>query len=181
MNRCQTHVSMQLMTPTVEELLEVGVCFFGDLPRERRARGFFKGCARPVRGSPRCSKPRRPHLGGIVMVQLHAPSAANGTAADRTIGTGGNRDLLTSKRIERLPVEVGMLLVATGLTTGMLPPPPGPFDLTIIVSGGLVLWPRGFRAIDRWTEKRFPGAHRAALSFLGRLLDDMERRYPEPR
>ena len=76
-------------------------------------------------------------------------------------------------------VEIGALLMAAGATTGMLPPPPGPFDLTIIASGGLILWPCGFRAVDGWTKRRFPGPHRAAMGFLGRFLDDLERRYPE--
>jgi hypothetical protein len=85
----------------------------------------------------------------------------------------------TARRVERLPTEVGVLLLSAGITMGMMPPPPGPFDLSIMLSGGLVLWPRGFRAIDCWVQKRFPGVHQAAMSFLGRFLDDLERRYPE--
>jgi len=85
----------------------------------------------------------------------------------------------TARRIERLPTEVGVLLLTAGIVTGMLPPPPGPFDLTIIVSGGVVLWPRGFRAIEGWASKRFPKAHRAGMQFLDRYLDDLERRYPD--
>ena len=38
----------------------------------------------------------------------------------------------TARRIERLPTEVGVLLLTAGIMTGMLPPPPGPFDLTIM-------------------------------------------------
>lgn len=82
------------------------------------------------------------------------------------------------RKIEQLPMEVGVLLMATGLTTGMLPPPTGPFDMMIILSGGLVLWPRGLRALAGWAEKRSPTAHRAGLSFLDRFLADLERRYP---
>ncbi len=85
----------------------------------------------------------------------------------------------TARRIERLPTEVGVLLLTAGIINGMLPPPPGPFDLTIIVSGGVVLWPRGFRAIEGWARKRFPKAHRAGMQFLVRYLDDLERRYPD--
>ena len=85
----------------------------------------------------------------------------------------------TARRIERLPTEVGVLLLTAGIMTGMLPPPPGPFDLTIIVSGGVVLWPRGFRAIEGWAGKHFPKAHLAGMRFLDRYLDDLERRYPD--
>ncbi len=85
----------------------------------------------------------------------------------------------TARRIERLPTEVGVLLLTAGIVTGMLPPPPGPFDLTIIVSGGVVLWPRGFRAIEGWAGRHFPKAHLAGMRFLDRYLDDLERRYPD--
>jgi hypothetical protein len=84
----------------------------------------------------------------------------------------------TARRIDRLPTEVGVLLLTAGIMTGMLPPPPGPFDLTIIISGGVVLWPRGFRAIEGWAGRHFPKAHQAGMVFLNRYLDDLERRYP---
>jgi hypothetical protein len=83
-----------------------------------------------------------------------------------------------SGRFEHLPKEVGVLLLATGMVTGMLPPPPGPFDLSIMLAGGIALWPRGFRTLEGWTRRRFPNAHQASMSFLERYLDDLERRYP---
>jgi hypothetical protein len=85
----------------------------------------------------------------------------------------------TARRIERLPTEVGVLLLTAGIINGMLPPPPGPFDMTIIISGGVVLWPRGFRAIEGWAGRHFPKAHLAGMRFLDRYLDDLERRYPD--
>jgi hypothetical protein len=45
----------------------------------------------------------------------------------------------TARRIERLPTEVGVLLLSAGITMGLTPPPPGPFDLSIMLSGGLIL------------------------------------------
>ena len=104
----------------------------------------------------------------------HDPTVADSTPCIE----GPPETSQTARRMERLPTEVGVLLVAAGITTGMLPPPPGPFDLSIVLSGCLVLWPRGFRAIDGWTCKRFPKAHRAGREFLNRYLDDLERRYP---
>ena len=85
----------------------------------------------------------------------------------------------TSRRIDRLTTEVGVLLLAAGVTMGLMPPPPGPFDLSIMLSGGLVLWPRGFLAIDGWARKHFPKVHLAGMRFLDRYLDDLERRYPD--
>jgi hypothetical protein len=84
----------------------------------------------------------------------------------------------TVRSLDHLPTEVGLLLLLAGVAMSMTPPPPGPFDLSIMLSGGLVLWPRGFRAIDSWSRKRFPTAHRAGMQFLDRYLDDLERRYP---
>jgi len=112
-------------------------------------------------------------------------SASLKLASDHTVADGTplidrpSETSETARRIERLPTEVGVLLLTAGIVTGMLPPPPGPFDLTIIVSGGVVLWPRGFRAIEGWARKRFPKAHRAGMQFLDRCLDDLERRYPD--
>src|SRR3954471_9900877 len=78
----------------------------------------------------------------------------------------------TAERIERLPPEVGVLLLSAGITMGLMPPPPGPFDLSVMLSGGLVLWPRSFRTIDGWARRRFPATHRAGMHFLNRYLDD---------
>jgi hypothetical protein len=78
-----------------------------------------------------------------------------------------------------LPKEIGVLLMAAGITNGLLPPPPGPFDMMIVLSGGVVLWPRGFRILEGWAQRRFPKAHDLSMSFLDRFLDDLERRYPE--
>ena len=106
--------------------------------------------------------------------------ASDHTAADGTpLIDRPSETSETARRIERLPTEVGVLLLSAGITMGLTPPPPGPFDLSIMLSGGLVLWPRGFRAIDGWARKRFPTAHRVGMQFLDRYLDDLERRYPD--
>jgi len=60
----------------------------------------------------------------------------------------------------------------------MLPPPPGPFDVSLMLVGGVTLWPRGLQTVEAWARRRFPGAHGAAMNFLERYLDDLERRYP---
>ena len=111
--------------------------------------------------------------------------ASSQLASDNTVADGTPlidpppETSATARRIERLPTEVGVLLLTAGIMTGMLPPPPGPFDLTIIISGGVVLWPRGFRAIEGWAGKHFPKAHLAGMRFLDRYLDDLEHRYPD--
>jgi hypothetical protein len=92
--------------------------------------------------------------------------------------TGPSRHLKPSTKIERLTKDVGFLLMATGMVTGMLPPPPGPFDMSLMLIGGVALWPRGLRSLDGWTQRRFPRAHQAGMCFLERFLDDLDRRYP---
>ena len=74
-----------------------------------------------------------------------------------------------------------MLLLVVGLTGGVLPPPPGPIDLMLMLSGGLVLWPRSFLSIDGWVGKRFPDMRRTGMGFLDRFLVDLERRYPNEK
>ena len=77
-----------------------------------------------------------------------------------------------------MPKEVGVLLLAAGMIMGVLPPPPGPFDLSVMLAGGVALWPRGLRATELSMRRHFPGAHRVGMNFLDRYLDDLERRYP---
>ncbi len=84
-----------------------------------------------------------------------------------------------AEMLDRLPKRVGALLLTSGMVTSMLPPPPGPFDMMLLLSGGLILWPRGFQSVKTWAEGRFPAAHRASMGFLVRFLLDLERRYPD--
>jgi hypothetical protein len=85
---------------------------------------------------------------------------------------------IAAHSLDRLPRDIGFLLLASGIITGMLPPPPGPFDLSLMLAGGVALWPRGLQAVDDWTGRRFPQAHHAGVSYLERFLHDLERRYP---
>jgi hypothetical protein len=64
------------------------------------------------------------------------------------------------------------------MITSMLPPPPGPFDLSLMLTGGIALWPRGFRALEGWMRRNCPQAHRAGVGFLERFLEDLEHRFP---
>jgi hypothetical protein len=104
------------------------------------------------------------------------PGAAEGALAPGRAALASE----APRRIEGLPKEVGALLMVAGLTTGMLPLPPGPFDLSLVVAGGFVLWPRGLGGVESWTRRRFPKAHRCGMKFLDRYLTDLERRYPVP-
>jgi len=63
------------------------------------------------------------------------PSAETGGRAVE----GPSQGTTASTRIEHPPKEVGVLLLVTGMVTGMLPPPPGPFDISIMLAGGVAL------------------------------------------
>jgi hypothetical protein len=79
------------------------------------------------------------------------------------------------RRIEKLPREVGVLLIAAGLGGILLP---GPIGSPFLIMGGIALWPRAFRGVERAFERRFPRAYRQGMRQVTRFLDDLERRYP---
>jgi hypothetical protein len=78
-------------------------------------------------------------------------------------------------QIEALPKEVGVLLVTVGLLGLALP---GPIGSPVLIAGGLVLWPKGFRRVARAFERRFPRVHQSGFRQIRRYLTDLERRYP---
>jgi hypothetical protein len=79
------------------------------------------------------------------------------------------------RRIEAMPKEVGVLLVVAGVGGLLLP---GPVGSPFLILGGVILWPRAFRRVDTWFEKRFPRMHHQSVLQIVRFLDDLERRYP---
>lgn len=79
------------------------------------------------------------------------------------------------RRLAEQPREVGVLLVTIGIMGVVLP---GLVGAPALLAGGLMLWPKGFRSVDRWLAQRCPGVHRHGTEQLLRYLDDMERRYP---
>ncbi len=98
-----------------------------------------------------------------------APPAVARTAADEEIE---DADLL---RIEKLPKEVGAMLVSVGVLGVVLP---GMMGTPAIIAGGLVLWPNTFQRVENWFQSRYPSLHRKGMKQIGRYLDDMERRFP---
>jgi hypothetical protein len=83
----------------------------------------------------------------------------------------------TTRRLEELPKELGVLLASVGVLGLVLP---GIAGAPALIAGGLVLWPRTFGKVERWFSDRFPSTHRVSMRQVGRFLDDLEYRYPEP-
>jgi hypothetical protein len=77
--------------------------------------------------------------------------------------------------LRNVPPEIGILLIVVG-TAGVLLP--GPVGSPFLLAGGIVLWPRGFRGLERWLTKVAPRLYPAGIRQIERYLRDMERRYP---
>jgi hypothetical protein len=78
-------------------------------------------------------------------------------------------------RLEKLPPEIGVLLVVIG-TAGLLLP--GPVGSPFLVAGGIALWPSAFRKTEDWLQRVAPGMYEEGIQQLERFLADLERRYP---
>jgi hypothetical protein len=85
-------------------------------------------------------------------------------------------DSTMTRRLEDLPREVGVMLMAVGVLGWVLP---GVVGGPAVIAGGLVLWPSKFRKVESWLEKKFPKVHHLGMRQIGRYLDDLERRYPD--
>lgn len=78
-------------------------------------------------------------------------------------------------RLERLPPEIGVLLIVVG-TAGILLP--GPVGSPFLVAGGVALWPSAFRRTEGWLERSSPRLFAEGMRQMERFLADLERRYP---
>jgi Putative transmembrane protein (PGPGW) len=81
---------------------------------------------------------------------------------------------LDLNRIEKLPKEVGVMLITAGIVGLILPGPGTP----AIIAGGLALWPNAFGKLESWLERRHPRVHRESMKQISRFLNDLEKRYP---
>jgi hypothetical protein len=84
-------------------------------------------------------------------------------------------DAALMHRLEHLPREVGWLLIYVGVLGVILP---GVVGIPFLLAGASVVTPGGPKRIARWVGRRPPGAVRAGVSQIVRLLDDLDRRYP---
>jgi hypothetical protein len=80
-----------------------------------------------------------------------------------------------NERLLAMPRDVGWLMVSIGVIGVALP---GIVGTPALLAGGLMLWPKGFRAVNSWVRRRFPKTHEHGVEQLIRYLDDMEHRYP---
>ena len=84
-------------------------------------------------------------------------------------------DVEQVRRIEKMPKEIGLLLIVAGIGGILLP---GPVGTPFLVLGVVVLWPRAFGRLEGFLERRFSRLHYQSMLQITRFLDDLERRYP---
>ncbi len=78
-------------------------------------------------------------------------------------------------RLQKLPPEIGVLLIVVG-TAGVLLP--GPVGSPFLVAGGIALWPSGFRKVERWFLKVAPRMYETGIRQIEQFLSDLERTVP---
>jgi hypothetical protein len=100
---------------------------------------------------------------------------ADATAVDNVSPEEYDEDQKLIRRIEQLPSDVGWLLVYLGVLGFIIP---GFIGLPILLVGAAVVAPGGPKWIARWMGNKPPRFLHKSLKQLGRLLDDMDRRYP---
>jgi hypothetical protein len=84
-------------------------------------------------------------------------------------------DHRTAERIQKLPQDIGWLLVTAGVVGVVMP---GVLGLPFLVLGGLVLMPATNRRAERWLTGHSPKLFKGSIRQINRFLDDLEQRYP---
>lgn len=84
----------------------------------------------------------------------------------------------TAERIQKLPHDIGWLLVTAGVVGVVMP---GVLGVPFLVLGGLILMPGTNRRAERWLTGHSPKVFKGSVRQVNRFLDDLERRYPRVR
>ena len=76
----------------------------------------------------------------------------------------------------KLPPEIGMLLIISGIAGVLLP---GPVGMPLLIAGGVTMWPKTFEPIERWFSRRFPVVHREGVFQIKEFITDLQKRFPD--
>lgn len=144
--------------------------------------------SKPRRGR---SKTSRAAGEGSSTVPKAAPDSAEASESSRGISArtpdeGGDHTLeqaleslsvdhATAERIQKLPHDIGWLLVTAGVV-GMVMP--GVLGTPFLVLGGLILMPATSQRAEHWLAGHSPRIFKGSIRQINRFLDDLERRYP---
>lgn len=81
----------------------------------------------------------------------------------------------TAERLQRLPRDVGWLLMTAGVVGVVMP---GVLGVPFLLIGGLIVSPATNKHAERWLSGHAPGVFKGSIRQINRFLDDLERRYP---
>jgi hypothetical protein len=86
-----------------------------------------------------------------------------------------SENLALIAKIEHLPRDVGWLLICAGALGVVVP---GVIGFPFVIAGTAVLTARRPMRLTRWIGRNPPKLVQRGLRQIGRMLDDLERRYP---
>ena len=105
-----------------------------------------------------------------------APGATQDQSQTQATSEGEDQSNQEAKELlENFPPEIATLLIVAGVAGMVLP---GPVGTPLLLAGGVVMWPRTFRPIERWFNRKFPKAHREGVIQLKDFLRDLNARFP---
>ena len=82
----------------------------------------------------------------------------------------------STELLGKLPPEIGMLLIISGIAGVLLP---GPVGTPLLIAGGVTMWPKTFEPIERWFSRRFPAAHKEGVIQIREFISNLQQRFPE--
>lgn len=85
-------------------------------------------------------------------------------------------DHQTAERIQKLPHDIGWLLVTAGVVGFVMP---GVIGVPFLALGGLILFPGTNRKAEHWLAGHAPRIFKGSIRQINRFLDDLEQRYPQ--
>ena len=84
-------------------------------------------------------------------------------------------DQNSNELLGKLPPEIGMLLVISGVAGILMP---GLVGTPLLIAGGVSIWPKTFEPIERWFSRRFPSAHKEGVIQIKEFISDLHKRFP---
>ncbi len=81
----------------------------------------------------------------------------------------------SNELLGKLPPEIGMLLVISGVAGILLP---GLVGTPLLIAGGVSIWPKTFEPIERWFSRRFPAVHKEGVIQIKEFISDLNKRFP---
>jgi hypothetical protein len=112
------------------------------------------------------------------VAQAACSEGSSNAACDEAANMETTLDEMHAEVLEQFPPEIATLLIVAGVAGVLLP---GPIGAPLILAGGVTLWPKTFRPIERWFSRKFPAMHKEGVIQLKEFVNDLKSRYPDLR